>query len=122
MKKRLNITLLVLWLVSTAVSIVNWITFIDLPSFVLPLIPAFCSQLLLCRVTKSGWLRALPALPVAALLALAGWHAIFGSGWDMLAALIFAFASIAPAVGVGLGWLAWWLMQRKNQNISTEEC
>ncbi len=122
MKNRLNITLLILWLVSTVVCVINWITFIDLPAFFLPLIPAFCIQLLLCRVTRSGWLRALPALPVVALLGIAGWYAIFGSGWDMLAAIIFALAAIAPAVGAAIGWLVWWLIHRKKRNISTEEC
>jgi len=73
MKNRLNIALLALWLVSTVGCVVNWLTFLDLPSFFLPLIPAFCSQLLLCRVTKNGCLRALPVLPVLGLLAMAGW-------------------------------------------------
>ena len=122
MKNRLNIALLAIWLVSTVICVINWLTFLDLPAFFLPFLPAFCSQLLLCRVTKSGRLRALPVLPVLALLALAGWYAVFGSGWDMLAALIFALAAIAPAVGVAAGWLAWWLAGRKKRNLSTEEC
>ena len=122
MKNRLNIALLAIWFVSAVVCVVNWLTFINIPSFVLPVIPAFCSQLLLCRVTKNGWLRALPALPVLGLLGLAGWYAIFGSGWDMLAALIFALAAIAPAAGVIIAWLVWWLTSWKQKKLSPEEC
>ena len=122
MKNRLNVALLAIWLVSSVICVINWLTFIDLPSFILPFLPAFCSQFLLCRVTKNGWLRALPSLPVLALLAIAGWYAVFGSGWDMLAALIFALAAIAPAAGVGIGWLAWRLTGRKKRTNSTEEC
>lgn len=113
MKNRWNIALLILWLVGAVGCAVNWLTFFDLPSFFLPVIPAFCSQLLLCRVTKNGWLRALPVLPVVVLLVLAGWYAVFGSGWDMLAALILALVAIAPAVGAGIGWLVWWLAGRR---------
>ena len=122
MKNRLNVALLAIWLVSTVVCIANWMTFLDLPSFFLPFIPAFCSQLLLCRLTKNGWLRALPSLPVLALLGMAGFYFVRESGWDRLAALIFALYAIAPAVGVGIGWLTWWLTGRKKQTISTEEC
>ena len=119
MKNRLNVILLILWLVTAAACVVNWLTFLDLPAFILPVVPAFCSQLLLCRLTQKGWVRALPVLPVPALLAVAGWYAIFGSGWDMLAALIFGLAAIAPAVGVILGWLVWRLAR---QNTFSKEC
>lgn len=101
---------------------VNWLTFINIPSFILPVIPAFCIQLLLCRVTKHGWLRALPVLPVLGLLCIAGFYFVRDSGWDRLAALIFAIAAIAPAVGTAAGWLVWWLTGRKKRNSSTEEC
>ena len=122
MRNRLNIILLALWLVSAVVCVVDWLTFLNLPSFFLPFIPAFCSQLLLCRVTKSGYLRVLPVLPILALAGIAGWYAIFGSGWDLLGALIFGLAAIAPAVGVGAGWLVWWLSQRHKRNKTSEEC
>ncbi len=122
MKNRLNITLLVLWLAGSVVCVWNWLTFINIPSFILPVVPAFCVQLLMCRVTRSGWLRTLPALPVLASLGITGFYFVRNSGWDRLAALIFGIATIAAAVGVVLGWLVWWLMQRKKRNISTEEC
>ena len=122
MKNRWNIALFSIWLVSAVICVINWLTFLDVPSFLLPIIPSFCSQWFLCRITKNGYLRALPVLPVVALLAIAGWYAVFGSGWDMLAAILFAFAAIAPAVGVALGWLVWWLIERRKRNLSTKEC
>ncbi|MBQ3556787.1 MAG: hypothetical protein IJA11_03200 [Oscillospiraceae bacterium] len=122
MKNRLNIALLTIWFVGAVVCVVNWLTFINIPSFILPVIPAFCIQLLLCRVTKNGWLRALPVLPVLGLLGIAGFYFVRDSGWDRLAALIFAIAAIAPAVGTAAGWLVWWLTGRKKRNSSTEEC
>ena len=122
MKNRLNIALLAIWFVGAVVCVVNWLTFINIPSFILPVIPAFCIQLLLCRATKNGWLRALPVLPVLGLLGLAGWYYIVGTGWDHLAALIFAIAAIAPAVGTVFGWLVWWVTELKKRNNSAEEC
>lgn len=122
MKNRWNIMLLIVWFTSAVFCVINWLTFINIPSFILPVIPAFCSQLLLCRLTKNGWLRALPVLPVLGLLAIAGWYYIVGTGWDHLAALIFALAAIAPAVGVVVGWLVWWLTEQHKKNKSTEEC
>ena len=122
MKNRLNIALFVIWLVSAVLCTVNWLTFLDVPSFLLPIIPSFCSQWLLCRITKNGWLRALPLLPVLFLLSLAGFYLVRDSGWDRLAALIFALAAIAPAAGAGFGWLFWWVTDPKKKNNSTEEC
>ena len=34
------------------------------------------------------------------------------SGWDRLAALIFGLVSIAPAVGIVLAWVVWFLSRR----------
>lgn len=107
MKNKWNILLLALWLVSSVVCVWNWLSFIDLPSFFIPFIPAFCSQLLLCRATKNGWLRSLPVLPVLFLLGIAGFYLVRDSGWDRLGALIFGLAAIAPAVGIALGWGIW---------------
>ena len=69
--------------------------------------PFFCLQLLLCRVTRKRWLRAIPELPVAVLLIIAGFYFFRDSGWDRLAALIFGLLAIAPAVGCLLGWGVW---------------
>lgn len=62
-------------------------------------VPFFCLQLLLLRLTKRLPVRLIPVYPIALMLALAGYYWIFGSGWDRLATLIFGLASIAPAVG-----------------------
>lgn len=114
-KNKWNILLLAVYLISAPVCAVLSITNLGILSLVLPVLPSFCSQLLLCRVSRRRWVQALPLLPVAALLAMAGFYLIRDSGWDRLAALIFGVAGIAPAVGVGLGWSIWYLMQRKQQ-------
>ena len=70
-------------------------------------VPFFCLQLLLCRVTRIWWLRAIPEVPVAVLLLMAGFYFFRDSGWDRLGALVFGLAAIAPAVGCLLGWGVW---------------
>lgn len=62
-------------------------------------VPFFCLQLLLLRLTKNWFVRLVPVYPIALMLLAAGYYALFGRGWDALAALIFGLASIAPAVG-----------------------
>jgi len=62
-------------------------------------VPFFCLQLLVLRLTRKLPVRLIPLLPIALMLALAGYYWVFGSGWDRLATLIFGLASIAPAVG-----------------------
>ena len=62
-------------------------------------VPFFCLQLLLLRLTKKLPIRLIPLLPIALMLALAGYYWEFGSGWDRLATLIFGLASIAPVAG-----------------------
>lgn len=117
MKNKWNILLLMIYLVTAVLCAVNWLNFLDLPSFFLPFIPSFCSQLLLCRVTRSGWLWALPVLPVLILLGLAAYYLVWGSGWDLLAALLFGCAAIAPAVGIAAGWGVWYLAKRKKRKV-----
>ena len=62
-------------------------------------VPFFCGQLWLLRKTHRLWLRLLPVYPIVLLLLAAGYYWMFGTGWDALAALIFACLSIAPAGG-----------------------
>ena len=69
--------------------------------------PFFCLQLLLCRTTHRWWMRAIPEVPVAALLVMAGFYLLRDSGWDRLAALVLGLAAIGPAAGCLLGWAAW---------------
>lgn len=116
MKNKWNILLLAVYLISAPVCAVLSITNLGLLSLVLPVLPSFCSQLLLCRVSRRRWVQALPLLPVAALLAMAGFYLVRDSGWDRLAALIFGVAGIAPAVGVGLGWALWLFCEFRKQS------
>lgn len=115
MKNKWNILLLAVYLISAPVCAMLSITRLGVFALALPVVPSFCSQLLLCRVSRRRWVQALPLLPVAALLAIAGFYLVRDSGWDRLAALIFGVAGIAPAVGVGLGWGIWYLGKRKEQ-------
>ena len=112
MKNKLDLVLLGVFLVSLPLCVWAWFANIVLLLYI-TVVPFFCLQLLLCRVTGSLTARLVPALPV--LLALAGalYYLVRDSGWDRLAALIFGLAAIAPAVGILLGWLIWWLMRRK---------
>lgn len=66
-------------------------------ALVLRLIPAFAAQLLLCRVTKSRLLR---ALPIVATFAMAAWgtylfftseHWMHATVWDLLADYVSPF-------------------------------
>ena len=109
MKNKWNVLLLVIYLISVPVCIVLPIAELSVYSLALPVLPAFCSQLLLCRVSRRAWVRCLPLLPIAALLGLAGFYMLRDNGWDRLAALIFGVFSIAPAVGVVFGWGTWWI-------------
>ncbi len=115
MKNKWNILLLTVYLISAPICVVLSITNLGVFALALPVLPAFCSQLLLCRVSKRAWVRCLPLVPVAALLGIAGFYLLRDSGWDRLGALIFGFASIAPAVGTGLGWGVWYLGKRMKQ-------
>lgn len=63
-------------------------------------VPFFCAQLLLCRLTPRWQIRLVPALPVVILAGMALFYLVRDSGWDMLAALIFGLACIAPALGI----------------------
>lgn len=81
---------------------ISWLLYITV-------IPFFCAQMLLCRLTGRWWIRMVPALPVVAVLTVAGVYLIRDSGWDRLGALIMGLVCIAPAVGIALGWLVWWI-------------
>lgn len=112
MKNKWNILLLLTYLMSAPICAVLSITSLGVFALVLPVLPAFCSQLLLCRVSQKTWVRCLPLVPVAVLLGIAGFYLVRDSGWDRLAALIFGLSAIAPAAGNGLGWCVWYLGKR----------
>ena len=116
MKNKWNILLLAVYLISAPVCAALSITSLGVLALVLPVVPSFCSQLLLCRVSKRTWVRCLPFVPVVVLLGIAGFYLVRDSGWDRLAALIFGLAGIAPAVGVGLGWALWLFCEFRKQS------
>lgn len=108
LKHKTDLFLTMLMTVSAVACVVLWhieITWV----FVLSAVPFFCVQLLLCRLCRRWWLRLQPILPVAILGGMALFYLIRDSGWDRLGALIFGLASIAPAVGIALGWCVWWI-------------
>jgi len=114
-KNKWNILLLTAYLISAPICVVLSITNLGVFALVLPVLPAFCSQLLLCRVSERTWVRCLPLVPVAGLLGIAMFYLMRDNGWDRLAALLVGLASIAPAAGTGLGWGVWalWRWRRK---------
>lgn len=108
MRKHVDLWLLLIFLVSLPLCVWAWFTDILLILYI-TVVPFFCVQLLLCRVTASRIARAVPALPVLVTLGLAAFYFIRDSDWDRLGALIFGAAAIAPTVGIVLGWGVWWL-------------
>lgn len=118
MKKQIDLWLLLVFLLSLPVCVWAWFANIMLILFV-TVVPFFCLQLLLCRVTVSRVARAVPVLPVLFTLMLSAFYFIRDSGWDRLGALIFGAAAIAPTVGIALGWAVWWIcrvIQKRKQH------
>lgn len=111
MKDRFNLSLLLVFALSMPMCVWAWFFDITLLLY-LPALPFFCAQLWLCRVTKRVWLRLLPLLPIVLLLGLALSYYLWGSGWDMLGALIFSLMAISPAAGVLLAWGSFLLRER----------
>ena len=111
MKRHSDLILLAVFLLSLPVCIWAWFWNIALLLYITA-IPFFCLQLLLCRVSSRPAARLAPCLPVLLALAAALYYLVRDSGWDRLAALIFALAAIAPAVGIALGWLVWRLSRK----------
>ena len=98
MKNHTNRNLLIVFLLGIVLCAA--VCFMDISLLLFcTVVPFFCLQLLLLRLTKKLPVRLVPVYPIVLMLALAGYYWVFGSGWDRLATLIFGFASIAPAVG-----------------------
>lgn len=118
MKGKTDVLLVMLMTASALACVVLWHVEI-VWVFVLSVVPFFCVQMLLCRLTRRWWLRLQPLLPVAVLAGTALFYLVRDSGWDRLGALIFGLAAIAPTVGIGLGWGVWgiclWSKKRKMQ-------
>ena len=98
MKNRTDLILLILFFLSMAVCVVLW--FVDLMLLLyVPVMPAFCIQLWLCRRSTSRPLRATPLIVIAAFAALGGVVVLGSNGWDQLLGWIMMLISISPAVG-----------------------
>lgn len=108
MPDRTNRILLCAVLLSLSLCILAWLFEIRL-LLILPSLPFFCVQLLLCRVTRRGWLRAVPFLCVAVFGLTGAWICLSARGWDTLLGLLMLFASISPVAGCALGWAAYGL-------------
>lgn len=119
MRNKLNLTLLLLWAAGTVACVTGVLYTFDLWWLVLCAVPSFCAQLLMCRLTRRWWLRLIPALPAALLLAAALFYFVRDDGWDRLAALIFAFAGAVSGTGIFFGWVAflprWKHKKEKNE-------
>ena len=112
MKQRIDLALAVVLSLSALGCVAMW--HIEISALLyLTVVPFFCAQLLLCRLTGRWWSRMFPALPVAAVLLMAGYYLIRDSGWDRLAALILGCVCIAPAVGIVLAWVVWFFTRRR---------
>ena len=121
MKNKLKIALLAGWIVTTAVCVSGALLVLDLWWLALCAVSGFCAQLLLCRVTHRGWLRAVPALPAAVLLILAAYLFVRDDGWDRLGALVFALIGAVYATGVFFGWVAFLPRRNKDKADKNEQ-
>lgn len=105
-KNRTNQILLAVFLLSLVLCVGFWFWNIVWLLF-LPALPAFCLQLLLCRMERWKFLRAVP-LVLAAAMALLGFYYAqqpgFGAG---LFGVILLLGAISPAVGAVLAWAVW---------------
>lgn len=106
MKHRADLLLAFLMTLSAIGCVVAWYVEISLLLFI-TVVPFFCAQLLLCRLSKRWQIRIAPAFPVAVLAGMAFFYLVRDSGWDRLGALILGLAAIAPTVGIALAWCVW---------------
>jgi len=104
MKKTADILLIFTVVIPLVLLFWPFATWHGAPALVLRLIPAFAAQTLLCRVTKSRLLR---ALPLVATFAMAAWgtylfftseHWINVTVWDLLADYASPFFGCAAAL------------------------
>lgn len=105
-ENRTNQILLAVFLLSLVLCAGIWFWNIAWLLF-LPALPAFCLQLLLCRMERWKFLRAVPLVLAAAMAGLGFYYAQqpgFGAG---LFGVILLLGAISPAVGAVLAWAVW---------------
>jgi len=104
--------LLALFCISVPLCVGAW--FFDLRLLlILPALPLFCLQLLVCRKTAKRRLRLIPLSLVLLWAGCGGAILLLTSGWDQVLGLIMLWASISPAVGCVLGWLVWFILKKQ---------
>jgi len=119
MKHRTDLLLAFAMTLSAIGCVVAWHVEISLLLYI-TVVPFFCAQLLLCRVSTSWAVRSAPALPVLLALGMATFYLVRDSGWDRLGALIFGLAAIAPTAGIVLGWVVWWICKMLHKSKQHE--
>jgi len=103
MKNRFDLWLLLLFFGSVPVCL--WAGGLDIRwLLILPGLPVFFLQLLLCRRTGELGIRILPAALLLLFALSGGLILLVTSGWDALLGLIMLWSSVSPAVGIVLGW------------------
>lgn len=105
-KNRANRILLAVLLLSLALCVGFWFWDISWLLF-LPALPAFCLQLLLCRMDRRKLLRAVPLLLAAAMAVLGFYYAQQPGFGESLFGVILLLGAISPAAGAALAWAAW---------------
>ncbi len=71
-----------------------------------PVVPFFLLQLLLCRVGKKKWIKALPLAIILGIVLACAISYIGESGWGALGWLIVLLLCVAPIVGCVVGLVA----------------
>ncbi len=82
-------------------------------------VPAFCFQMLLCRMFAGKWIRLIPMVCLLTFIIICAINFVFDSGWDSLGWLIVLLLCIAPTAGCGLAFIANHFGEKKNRK--TEE-
>ncbi len=118
MKNRTDKILLAVFLLSLSVCAFLLLTYLEIIDFdlayewysaraklavTLPAVPAFCLQLLLCRMVQR-WIAALPGLAVVWVAFWSAYAAFTSPFWDGLGYAILLLLCAAPAAGIALAW------------------
>lgn len=114
MKNRFDLSLLMLFFCSVPVCL--WAGGLDIRwLLILPGLPVFFLQLLLCRRTGELGIRILPTALLLLFALTGGIIVLVGVGWDTLLGWIMLLASIAPAIAILLAWGGYILHTRSNK-------
>ncbi len=119
---RTNIILLLLFIVPSVISVLLIADWLEILSFMppwgkyialaFPALPFFCLQLLMCRVGRKNWVKALPLILVLAFAFAAFLGLCMASGWDTLGWMILLILCAAPAAGCIIALLPYWLRKK----------